>query len=940
MNSVVRRALAFAIVAVFLLCVLPTVATRDVQAVTLDTPSWQSYAEATNVRYNQTVMKNKIETRTELGLAATLHSYQYNSDPFWPGIVKVPVTIAVNTRHSMSWNVYPLADNFPSTWWDWSTLSTVSLTDDQGYYVDINALRTGSKILFYGKWYDSMMICSNGYVILDKDVVNYKDANNKVTDPKWVSYQPVSFPNTANPNCMIAPLWRDLNPAAGGQIKYGFIGSTFVVIWKNVPNFAGTGLQTFAVAFYHGSWGWEPFSEIIRFHYKSITKDVTTTVGVETQNGKAGYTANYGTNVNSGRMLEFYPDLNSMYVVKQVQLIATKYDASGTKVDSQAYLHLTGPGGKVPGGFNLKWIDPSRDYQTLETIDTAMTVTGLALDAVTYIAASSGVGLPLAGLIQGGKIIVTAWDLLKLFTKSERVTFDPDADPVSEPTDKDVNVVCGSNDEDRPLQPFNAQQAAWDGALTGLIEWKFKNPTVAHVLKIQAKVLTGVCDSYYYDSYSTEEITLRMEPQQSPDAAWLGRTIAYVDAYKPDAHYMNFYPVSTPWGTGYHVDSTGMPTGSKGYSDYGYHMMGWTKLSPDISGDYKVGNKPVNGVATGYLRVSGYFNQYDTFSSTEAPGRRLVNAYVMYSETGPWGSPPNFGSLNKIVCSAPILDSTVPVNTWTWKSVTMSTSSLAIDKFVKIGVGRPDMWAADMSLKAEWAQVRAISNPNMMRLDSWRMAGDAGSVTLSSPGLTSHTTYGSFDEGLNKVWTATAINSGRWVFDKWVVNGATITTNPYTFTLTTDTSVLVYFRLSGGGGCVLEGTEITLPDGSTTPVEELKKGSAVQGYDTAKDSFVIEQVLSCKKSKVDRIEIINNGLLYLTLYDQPMYVRHDGFAEWVKNPVEFNIGWELFNPLENKWIPITSIELRDGSFTVYDLQATGPNNYIANGILADAKTPY
>lgn len=137
--------------------------------------------------------------------------------------------------------------------------------------------------------------------------------------------------------------------------------------------------------------------------------------------------------------------------------------------------------------------------------------------------------------------------------------------------------------------------------------------------------------------------------------------------------------------------------------------------------------------------------------------------------------------------------------------------------------------------------------------------------------------------------------------------------------------------------CVLKGTPIMLADGSMAPVETLKKNTAIMGYDLETGFLLTEKVVSNKMTIVAKIEVINDGLLKVTLTNQPIYARHDGVVGWVIDPQDLKVGWELLNPVTGEWILITSIEFQEGRFAVYDLVATAPDNYIANGLLLDHK---
>lgn len=140
-----------------------------------------------------------------------------------------------------------------------------------------------------------------------------------------------------------------------------------------------------------------------------------------------------------------------------------------------------------------------------------------------------------------------------------------------------------------------------------------------------------------------------------------------------------------------------------------------------------------------------------------------------------------------------------------------------------------------------------------------------------------------------------------------------------------------------GPGCVLEGTPIMLADGSMAPVEALKRNTPIMGYDLQTSSLVSEKVTYNKRTVVDKIEIINGGLLKVTPTNQPIYAKHGSFTGWVIDPKDLKVGWELLNPVTGEWVSITSIEFQEGSFLVYDLGATAPNNFIANGLLLDRK---
>lgn len=147
------------------------------------------------------------------------------------------------------------------------------------------------------------------------------------------------------------------------------------------------------------------------------------------------------------------------------------------------------------------------------------------------------------------------------------------------------------------------------------------------------------------------------------------------------------------------------------------------------------------------------------------------------------------------------------------------------------------------------------------------------------------------------------------------------------------TSVYIRNTGGGGGGCVLRGTQILMANGKTKPVETIKPGDRITGYDVDSGTFVTETVTSNTHTIVKDLMSINDGLLYTTLTDQPIYTDHG----WIKHPQDLMVGWNMYSPKTNTWITINSLEKLKGHFLVYDLRGTAPDTFIGNGILLDWK---
>jgi hypothetical protein len=209
------------------------------------------------------------------------------------------------------------------------------------------------------------------------------------------------------------------------------------------------------------------------------------------------------------------------------------------------------------------------------------------------------------------------------------------------------------------------------------------------------------------------------------------------------------------------------------------------------------------------------------------------------------------------------------------------------------------------------------------------------SISASSGGTTSPAP-GTYTYNYGSSVTVTASAYSGYYFSYWSLDGTAYYNNPITVTMTADHSLTAYFYYSsggGGGGCVLYNTRILMADGKEMPVQAVKPGDEVMGYDVQSGAFVTETVTSNEHTIVDEILSINDGLLRVTPTDQPIYTDHG----WVKNPQDLVIGWRIYDPIRNSWITIQSLETLNGHFNVYDLRATRPDTFIGNGILLDRK---
>ncbi len=149
-----------------------------------------------------------------------------------------------------------------------------------------------------------------------------------------------------------------------------------------------------------------------------------------------------------------------------------------------------------------------------------------------------------------------------------------------------------------------------------------------------------------------------------------------------------------------------------------------------------------------------------------------------------------------------------------------------------------------------------------------------------------------------------------------------------------------------GGGCVQNGTMVSISRTQSVPVQDLRVGEHILSYNTVDNKLVQEKVSSINITNVTSIININNGLLYVSgAHDQPIFVKlSNGSEQWIMVGY-LNTTDHIFDPLDNTWVQVTSIHVLHGNYTVYDLYGTKifyedgylRSNYIANGILLDQK---
>ncbi|HUP70727.1 MAG TPA: Ig-like domain-containing protein [Acidimicrobiales bacterium] len=115
----------------------------------------------------------------------------------------------------------------PFSWVDTSAGTPITLSDD--------TVSTPIVLPFPFSWYGSststVSIGSNGLLCF-------------ASTTGCTSYTPSSPPSTATPNDLLACYWEDLNPGAGGTVRYATVGTSpsrlFVVEFASVPHYGSS----------------------------------------------------------------------------------------------------------------------------------------------------------------------------------------------------------------------------------------------------------------------------------------------------------------------------------------------------------------------------------------------------------------------------------------------------------------------------------------------------------------------------------------------------------------------------------------------------------------------------------------------------------------------------------------------------------------------------
>lgn len=135
---------------------------------------------------------------------------------------------------------------------------------------------------------------------------------------------------------------------------------------------------------------------------------------------------------------------------------------------------------------------------------------------------------------------------------------------------------------------------------------------------------------------------------------------------------------------------------------------------------------------------------------------------------------------------------------------------------------------------------------------------------------------------------------------------------------------------SGGSGCFLENTPITMSDGSQRPVQLISIGNKVRSYDTASQREVVGEVVDVMEPRIAPGYWVLNDYIKVTS-EHPFFVE----GQWVKVR-DLTLG-DMFLSLTGEPVTLKSKTYIEQEATVYNFTVEDHHNYFAAGVLVHNK---
>jgi len=305
-----------------------------------------------------------------MGIGVEVYSFDQNFAGTGYDAFLIRVLGAANTR--VAHRTYAIT--YENNWGSTSTGSSGINGDDVGRWFYFGDMFT---FYHYGRAYQSIYVCSNGWAAFV-----YSGG-----DGSFCPYVPDPLPTrdtpaVNGPDGVLAPLWRDLNPATGGTIKVYKSGTVFGVVWENVPNYGSSAVNNFNLVINSDG--------EVRFGYGSVSTGPTTRVGMEDPTGIYGLEFSLGAALGSHGVTMKDPNYRSFYL-SDTKIFVNKQTTSDTSsLDFQQGLLA---------GYNIQTDNPQPDglYKVAASVGEVFVVAALCgtlgLGGLGCLALETGVAL-------------------------------------------------------------------------------------------------------------------------------------------------------------------------------------------------------------------------------------------------------------------------------------------------------------------------------------------------------------------------------------------------------------------------------------------------------------------------------------------------------------------------------------------------------------------
>ena len=206
----------------------------------------------------------------------------------------------------------------------------------------------GFNVAFYGTFFDSIRVCTNGWLSFTSSASSY-------------SNQPL--PSTGAPENLIAPFWDDLNPAGTQKIFFESFGNKAIVQWNAIAPYSGTGTFTFQAIIDQ--------SGAVTFQYLAMTGSVTSaTVGIQDASKTVGLQVAFNQ--------AYIHDELAVRIAATPQWLTASPSSgrlhAGESIPINVHMDASGlEGGTYPGVVNILTNDPAQPNIPVEV---TLVVTG------------------------------------------------------------------------------------------------------------------------------------------------------------------------------------------------------------------------------------------------------------------------------------------------------------------------------------------------------------------------------------------------------------------------------------------------------------------------------------------------------------------------------------------------------------------------------------